>query len=145
MLAGIFYFTLGNLDPKYRSRYRSIQLLAICKKKTLDKYSLCSVLRPFVDDMKKLVSSFINVNAHHYPPLHTIRRRATHLVLKERAKYISAQLQLFHPASNSLGGFKETTAAYRYCRQCMVNSEEAKLKVSNSSRVNVLVYTCMQY
>ena len=95
MLAGIFYFTLGNLDPKYRSRYRSIQLLAICKKKTLDKYSLCSVLRPFVDDMKKLVSSFVNVNAHHYPPLHTIRRRATHLVLKERAKYISAQLQLF--------------------------------------------------
>ena len=31
-----------------------------------------------------------------------------------------------NPASNSLGGFKESTAAYRYCRQCMATSTETK-------------------
>lgn len=34
-----------------------------------------------------------------------------------------------NPASNGLGGFKESTAALRYCRQCMADSLEAKTQV----------------
>ena len=34
-----------------------------------------------------------------------------------------------NPSSNSLGGFKESTAAYRYCRLCMGNCEEVRHEV----------------
>lgn len=34
-----------------------------------------------------------------------------------------------NPASNALGGFKESVAAYRYCRQCMASAQEAKIEV----------------
>lgn len=34
-----------------------------------------------------------------------------------------------NPASSALGGFKESTAALRHCRQCMATSEEASTKV----------------
>lgn len=53
---GFFYFSLGNMEPKYRSRVASIQLLAIVKKSVLDNYGMDAVLKPFVDDIKKLVS-----------------------------------------------------------------------------------------
>ena len=56
MVAGIFYFLLGNLHPKYRSRLKSIQLLALCKTSYIKKYSLHAVLSPIVNDIKKLVS-----------------------------------------------------------------------------------------
>lgn len=31
-----------------------------------------------------------------------------------------------NPASNGLGGFKESTAATHYCRQCKADSSEAR-------------------
>ena len=52
---GIFYFTLGNLPPKYRSRLSAIHLVAIVKTTILSMYGMDNVLRPFVDDIKKLV------------------------------------------------------------------------------------------
>lgn len=53
--AGLFYFMLGNIHPKYRSRFQMIQLAAICKSENIAKYSLDAVLRPLIDDIKKLV------------------------------------------------------------------------------------------
>ena len=55
MCIGIFYFTLGNVRPKYRSKLSTIQLVAIVKHKYLSAYGMDAVLRPFVDDMKKLI------------------------------------------------------------------------------------------
>lgn len=60
MCIGIFYFTLGNVRPKYRSKLSAIQLVAIVKHKYLSVYGMDAVLRPFVDDMKKLVSITLN-------------------------------------------------------------------------------------
>ncbi len=34
-----------------------------------------------------------------------------------------------NPASCALGGFKESTAAFRMCRQCMATHDEASEKV----------------
>ena len=34
-----------------------------------------------------------------------------------------------NPASNSLGGFKESVAAYRDCRQCKTNDSNAQVEV----------------
>ena len=52
MCIGIFYFTLGNVRPKYRSKLSIIQLVAIVKHKYLSVYGMDAVLRPVVDDMK---------------------------------------------------------------------------------------------
>ena len=52
---GTFYFTLGNLSPKFRSRLSSIQLMALVKSSFITTYGMDVILQPFVDDMKKLV------------------------------------------------------------------------------------------
>ena len=59
---GVFYFTLGNLSPRYRSKYSNIYLLAICKRTVITEYSMSSVLRPIIDDLKCLVSCLIHMS-----------------------------------------------------------------------------------
>ena len=56
LCAGAFYFTLGNISPKYRSKLKSIQLLALVKNSLIKKYGMNSVLEPIVKDLKALVS-----------------------------------------------------------------------------------------
>ena len=51
-----FTFTLGNLHPKYRSKLSSIHLVALVSNPNLSKYGIDAVIKPFVGDMKKLVS-----------------------------------------------------------------------------------------
>ncbi len=58
VIVGIFYFTLLNLHPKLRSKYTAIHLMALCNTSYIDKYSMNAVIRPFVDDLKKLVRVF---------------------------------------------------------------------------------------
>ncbi len=55
-MLGCFYFTLGNMHPRYRSKFQSIQLVALVKNEYIKKYSMNTVLRPIVDDLKRLVS-----------------------------------------------------------------------------------------
>ena len=45
------------------------------------------------------------------------------------------------PASNSLGGFKESVAAYRFCQQCKANSEETKAMVRSLLSYLMLLFT----
>ena len=52
----MFYYTLGNINPNMRSKLRGIQLLAICKQKLIKQYGMNKALKPFVDDIKKLVN-----------------------------------------------------------------------------------------
>ena len=52
---GFFYFTLGNLMPRYRSSLSAIQLLGIVKRSAMVEYGTNAVLQPFIDDIKKLV------------------------------------------------------------------------------------------
>ena len=54
---GAFYFTLGNISPKYRSKLKSIQLLALVKSTLIKKYGMNTILKPVVKDLKALVSS----------------------------------------------------------------------------------------
>ena len=60
---GFFYFLLGNCHPKFRSKLKAVQLVAICKHRYIKKYSLNSVLDPVVEDLKKLVrlSCYVHV------------------------------------------------------------------------------------
>ena len=54
MCIGCFYFTLGNLHPKYRSTLKSIHLLALIKNEHLKKYGVDSVLQHITNDVAKL-------------------------------------------------------------------------------------------
>ena len=54
MFTGAFYFTIGNIHPKYRSSLKSIQLLAIAKTKLIKEYGIDRILNVIVDDVIKL-------------------------------------------------------------------------------------------
>ena len=48
------YFALGNIDVKYRSTFKSIHLLSIIRTETVKRFGFNVLLRPIVDDLKKL-------------------------------------------------------------------------------------------
>lgn len=54
MHAGLTYYTLGNLHPKYRSSLKSIHLLNAVYYKHIAKYGIDTILQPIVDAVKKL-------------------------------------------------------------------------------------------
>lgn len=51
---GIFYYTLGNISPEFRSSTKMIQLLAVVKHSVLKSYGIDRVLQPFMDDIHAL-------------------------------------------------------------------------------------------
>ena len=57
-IIGAFYFTLGNLSPKYRFQLTSIYLVALVKSSFITIYKMDAILRPFVNDVKKLVCTY---------------------------------------------------------------------------------------
>lgn len=61
MHVGMFYFVLGNMSPKYRSKLSAIQLVAIAKQKDLSLYGMDAVMQPFVKDIKNLVSNYMTL------------------------------------------------------------------------------------
>ena len=48
VFTGVFYYTLGNLDPKFRSSLKAIQLLCVVKYNHIKKYGITEVLAPIV-------------------------------------------------------------------------------------------------
>ena len=55
-LIAIFYYSLGNISPAYRSMLRCIQLLTITKSSTLQQYGANCILEEVMKDIKKLES-----------------------------------------------------------------------------------------
>ena len=51
----MFYFNLGNIHPKHRSKLSSIQLLCIVKSNHVTQYGMDAILKPIVADIKELV------------------------------------------------------------------------------------------
>ena len=47
---------LGNLSSKFRSRFSSIQLIALTKTSVTEEHGIDKVLEPFIEDMKQLES-----------------------------------------------------------------------------------------
>ena len=56
-----FYFLLGNLPPQYRSLQKDIHLGIICSSKLISKYGYQEVLRPFLNDLRKLENEEIYI------------------------------------------------------------------------------------
>ena len=68
---GLFYFTLGNINPKFRSTMRVIQLLCAVKTEYIHKYGIDEILTPFMSEIKELesVNYFLQ---HSYPIIITL-------------------------------------------------------------------------
>lgn len=110
----MFYWTLGNIHPELRSNQNAFQLYGITKTEYLKKHgALNKMLEPFMLDIKKLESEGININV-----------RGEIKNFKGSLLFCACDT----PAAALLGGFKESTAAYRLCRSCMVTTEEWKDK-----------------
>lgn len=58
---GLFYYTLGNIDPKFRSTIHTIQLVAVVRTVLIEKYGIKKILQPFVDEIKLLESVSITM------------------------------------------------------------------------------------
>ena len=52
----MFYFQLANLHPEYRSKLKSINLLAIVESRYLKKYGMDVILAPLIEELKTLGS-----------------------------------------------------------------------------------------
>lgn len=61
---GVVYYTLGNINPKYRSQLDAIQLLAIATSPVIKKYGIDAILEPFLDDLQYIEQ----VNKYSYLP-----------------------------------------------------------------------------
>ena len=48
----MFYFTIGNIHPYYRSTIRHIYLLSIAYTLDIEKYGIDEVLKPFMDEIR---------------------------------------------------------------------------------------------
>ena len=51
---GVFYYTLGNIDPMHHSQLKAMQLLAIAKKPVIKKYGCNEILQSFMTQLNQL-------------------------------------------------------------------------------------------
>ena len=51
---GMFYYFIGNIDPKLRSALKCTQLIACVSVPDLKMYGFDKVLQPFIEDANKL-------------------------------------------------------------------------------------------
>ena len=56
MHIGLFYYALGNMEPRLRSPLNSIQLVSVVKTCYMDKYGINEILQPFIADVARLES-----------------------------------------------------------------------------------------
>ena len=103
-----FYYQLANIKPIYRSRLKSVHLLAICKTSYMKKYGINAIFSPIVEDLKILA------NGHPF--------QIYGGVLRLRGSLLA--LLADTPASQLCGGFKEGVGgAFRKCRVCHATFE----------------------
>lgn len=110
---GCFFFTLGNVRPRYRSALKAINLVAVGKHKDICKYGMDTFLSPFVDDLKALYCDGITI-----------------AIGSETHTYFGALLAFLadNLAAHAVGGFKESMSfALRICRSCMITTEQSQL------------------
>lgn len=53
-LPGMFYYVIGNIEPRLRSSLRCIQLITCVKTKDIEEYGFRRVLQPFIEDVNRL-------------------------------------------------------------------------------------------
>ncbi|XP_052131088.1 uncharacterized protein LOC127751490 [Frankliniella occidentalis] len=114
-----FYWTLGNIHPKFRSTIKAIQLYAIVKSTDLKKYGYAPIMDNLIKAINVLSSTGVSFN-------------------------LNTQKRLFHgflecslgdyPAQAALSGFKMAVTAGKPCRECYVSNEENYIDISDLNK-----------
>lgn len=101
-----FYYQVANLPTKYRSKLKSINVLALCTSANMKRYGIDRIFEPLVEELKKLGDD------SGYP--FQIYQGTVHL----RGGLLAVVADT--PASQEAGGFKSGVGgAFRKCRHCM--------------------------
>jgi hypothetical protein len=116
LILGFFYYTLGNIQPRYRSQLKAIQLLAIVKRSVMNKYGVNAILEPIMNEIAVLE----NDNGYEF----TISGRKR--TFRRSIAFISGD----NLGLQELGGFKVGPGANCNCRECMGLADEIKRMVS---------------
>ena len=115
---GVVFFILGNIQPKYRSRLRSVNLAIVCKAEIVEKHGINQVLQPLVRDLNKLATGGVKVSVD-----------GAECVYKGALIAFLADTL----ASHLVGGFKKSVgSAFRPCRTCMVTSDTLQDKFNSN-------------
>ena len=104
----LFFWSLYNIHPQYRSKLASMQLLAVAYAKDVQEFGATSLLKNFVEGINKL--------------RHGVRFQVNGC----QQMYFGSLLMMTGDtlASNWIGGFKEGVGgAYKFCRTCEVTKE----------------------
>jgi hypothetical protein len=106
-----FYFTIGNLECRFRSQLKHINLLLLVPYRHIQsgRYSYSDVLRPFIADLKVLATDGIVVEVGH-----------TKYSLLGGLATVSCD----NLSAHSLGGFSCCFSSGRICRFCMTTYEQ---------------------
>ena len=108
----MFYYTLGNINPKYRSKLAAIRLLAIAKKRELSECGVDGILGRLYEDLEMLYDG-VNIQT-----------------ANGERKIFGALVSICGDtlAQHELCGFKEGVGfAYSKCRQCECSFEDMQM------------------
>ncbi|XP_065897824.1 uncharacterized protein [Dysidea avara] len=107
-----YYYTIGNICPMYQSTLEAIQLLCLVEAPLLGEYGHDKILEPAIKDIKQL------------------EKGCAFNTCEGLVKFYGtiATVSGDNPVSSAVAGFKESSAAYRLCRQCLTTKPEIQLK-----------------
>ncbi|XP_078487842.1 uncharacterized protein LOC144745800 [Ciona intestinalis] len=113
---GLFYFTILNIPPMYRSKLPSIFLIAVAYTRDIKKFGIDTVLLPIVNDLNNLSSTGIEVEFDQSKQ--TIKGGLVAIVADTLA-------------AHQILGLKEGVGFSRQkCRSCMCSFEDMNTKFS---------------
>lgn len=78
--SGAFYYLLGNMSQRFRSKIHNIQLLLLAKYSSVTEFGIDNILEPAVEDIRKLESVCtctlyivhdVHVDVHVYATTHS--------------------------------------------------------------------------
>ncbi|XP_022093684.1 uncharacterized protein LOC110980918 [Acanthaster planci] len=110
----MFYYTLANIPPEYRSQLQTIQLLGVARSKDIRKYGSGALLEDFVSCINKLSSGGLELKVN-----------GVNMHLEGKLVIVPCDT----PAAQWLGGFKEGVSfALHGCRCCQASQSDMKRK-----------------
>ena len=112
-----FYFSLGNINIKLRSQLQSIHLLCLADSHLLQKHGLSVVLKPLLDDLKKLEEEGITIQR----PEGNFQFYGSLLVA------VADNL-----GSHMLGCYTQSFSAHRCCRFCFIQRQDLRTSTDPS-------------
>lgn len=106
---GVVYCTIMNMPPKYRSSLSNCFLVSMFNAGDVKTYGYDAILRPLVDDIKKLETDGVHIDSDVY---------------NGTVKVSIAQVSGDNLGVNGICGFVESFVGNHYCRHCKMHRND---------------------